>query len=274
VDAGQYGAGDTGEVGGYGAGAGKVQVTHLINHDGEVNRARYCPQNPFVIATKTVCADVYVFDYSKHPSKPPVGGVCSPDLRLKGHKTEGYGLSWSPFREGHLLSGSDDAQICLWDVHGPLGAGDKTVMAKDIYTGHLGVVEDVAWHSKHEHIFGSVGDDKQLLLWDTRKPPSDPSSRVSGVEAHQAEVNCLAFNPFNEFVLATGSADKTVAIFDSRNLSQVRVAFPKSRHAVYLPRMERSDSKRLTTTMECGNGVRLRKGAPLQYVRSHYNTCA
>jgi histone-binding protein RBBP4 len=39
------------------------------------------------------------------------------------------------------------------------------------------------------------------------------------VEAHQAEVNCLAFNPFNEYVLATGSADKTVAIFDIRNLS-------------------------------------------------------
>jgi histone-binding protein RBBP4 len=33
-------------------------------------------------------------------------------------------------------------------------------------------------------------------------------------------VNCLAFNPFNEYVLATGSADKTVAVFDSRNLSQ------------------------------------------------------
>ena len=29
-------------------------------------------------------------------------------------------------------------------------------------------------------------------------------------EAHTAEVNCLAFNPFNEYVLATGSADKTV----------------------------------------------------------------
>ena len=80
-------------------------------------------------------------------------------------------MSWSPFRDGHLLSGSDDAQICLWDVHGPLGSGEKEVVAKDIYTGHLGVVEDVAWHSKHEHIFGSVGDDKQLLLWDTRKKP-------------------------------------------------------------------------------------------------------
>jgi len=218
VDARQYD--ESGEVGGYGAGAGKVQVTHLINHDGEVNRARYCPHNPFVIATKTVSADVYLFDYSRHPSKPPAGGACTPDLRLKGHKTEGYGLSWSPFREGHLLSGSDDAQVCLWDVHGPLGSGEKEVVAKDIYVGHLGVVEDVAWHSKHEHIFGSVGDDKQLLLWDTRKPSSDPSSKISGVDAHGAEVNCLAFNPFNEYVLATGSADKTVAVFDSRNLSQ------------------------------------------------------
>ena len=33
---------------------------------------------------------------------------------------------------------------------------------------------------------------------------------VHAGEAHTAEVNCLAFNPFNEYVLATGSADKTV----------------------------------------------------------------
>jgi len=37
-----------------------------------------------------------------------------------------------------------------------------------------------------------------------------PAGVVHAVEAHAAEVNCLGFNPFNEFVLATGSADKTV----------------------------------------------------------------
>jgi histone-binding protein RBBP4 len=74
------------------------------------------PQNSFIIATKTVSAEVYVFDYSKHPSKPPLDGACNPDLRLKGHNSEGYGLSWSIFNEGHLLSGSEDAQICLWDI--------------------------------------------------------------------------------------------------------------------------------------------------------------
>jgi WD40 repeat protein len=39
-------------------------------------------------------------------------------MLLPGHKTEGYGLAWSPFQSGHLLSGSDDAQICLWDISG------------------------------------------------------------------------------------------------------------------------------------------------------------
>jgi hypothetical protein len=41
-----------------------------------------------------------VFDWAKHPSKPPADGACNPDLRLIGHRTEGYGLAWSPFHRG------------------------------------------------------------------------------------------------------------------------------------------------------------------------------
>lgn len=96
---------------------GKVQPVQQLNHDGEVNRARYMPQNSFMIATKTVHSDVYVFDYSRHPSKPPPGGECRPDLRLTGHESEGYGLAWSPFKQGTLISGSDDRRICLWDIN-------------------------------------------------------------------------------------------------------------------------------------------------------------
>ncbi|KAK6121036.1 hypothetical protein DH2020_045226 [Rehmannia glutinosa] len=142
----------------------QVQIIQQINHDGEVNRARYMPQNPFIIATKTVSAEVYVFDYSKHPSKPPLDGDCNPDLRLRGHNTEGYGLSWSHFKQGHLLSGSDDAQICLWDINAT---------------------------PKHKALDAM----------------------------HIFKVNCLAFNPFNEWVIATGSTDKTVKLFDMRKIS-------------------------------------------------------
>ncbi len=116
------------EVGGFGSTHGKVVVTQMINHDGEVNRARHMPQNPFIIATKTVSADVNVFDYSKHTSKPAPDGKCKPDIVLTGHQTEGYGLAWSPWLSGHLLSGSDDSQICLWDINAASG-GRGTVSA-------------------------------------------------------------------------------------------------------------------------------------------------
>ena len=35
-------------------------------------------------------------------------GECRPDIRLKGHSKEGYGLSWNPNLNGNLLSASDD----------------------------------------------------------------------------------------------------------------------------------------------------------------------
>ncbi|CAM6120462.1 unnamed protein product [Calypogeia fissa] len=225
---------ERGEIGGFGCSSGKVkqrvQVIQQINHEGEVNRARYMPQNPFIIATKTVSAEVYVFDYSKHPSKPPQEGHCNPDLRLRGHRTEGYGLSWSNFKEGHLLSGSDDAQICLWDIGGTTKSM-RTLDAKQIFQGHIGVVEDVSWHSKHEYLFGSVGDDRQLLIWDTRT--STMEKPLHAIDAHQAEVNCLAFNPFNEWVLATGSADRTVALYDLRKLSKCLHTFVNHAEEVF-----------------------------------------
>ena len=52
----------------------------------------------------------------------------------------GYGLAWSPFMEGHLLSGSDDAQICLWDINSVTMTGRK-IEARSIFREHLGVVE-------------------------------------------------------------------------------------------------------------------------------------
>lgn len=50
--------------------SGKIEIEIKINHEGEVNRARFMPQNPCIIATKTPSSDVLIFDYTKHPSKP------------------------------------------------------------------------------------------------------------------------------------------------------------------------------------------------------------
>ena len=68
------------EVGGFGAGASKIDVVLKMVHDGEVNRARYMPQDPLIIATKTISSTVFVFDVTKHPSTPADDAVCSPQV--------------------------------------------------------------------------------------------------------------------------------------------------------------------------------------------------
>lgn len=230
-DASQYDS-EKGDYGGFGSVSGKIDIEVKINHEGEVNRARYMPQDERIIATKTPTSDVLIFDYTKHPPKPEKPGVVNPQLRLKGHSKEGYGLSWNPKKDcpGLLLSASDDHTICLWDINAKTHDG-RAVDAKVIYTGHTGVVEDVAWNAKHGSIFGSVSDDKKLMIWDTRARENDrPSHKI---DAHDAEVNCLAFNPESENILATGSADRTVALWDMRSLKVKLHSFESHRDEIF-----------------------------------------
>jgi WD40 repeat protein len=90
----------------------KMYITQKIYHEGEVNKARYQPHQPNIVATKTRDGDVLVFDRIL----PADHNVCEPLLRLKGHTMEGYGLAWNPHatKKNHLLSAGFDNLICHW----------------------------------------------------------------------------------------------------------------------------------------------------------------
>ncbi|XP_057456540.1 WD-40 repeat-containing protein MSI2-like [Lotus japonicus] len=186
----------------------KVEITRRIPVDGEVNRARSMPQNADIVAAKTCSSEVYVFDFAKQR-----GDGNEPDLRLRGHDKEGFGLSWSPFKSGYLLSGSNDHKVCLWDV--PADSKGSVLDAVHVYEGHENVVEDVSWHLKNENLFGSVGDDCKLVIWDLRTNKAQQS-----VKSHEKEVNFLSFSPYNEWILATASSDTTIGLFDTRKLME------------------------------------------------------
>lgn len=113
-----------------------MEITQKIRVDGEVNRARCMIQKPNIVGAKTSGTEVYVFDCTKQGLKSQ-DGDCDPDLRLRGHDKEGYGLSWSPFKEGYLLSGSNDCKICLWDVSAL--AQDKVLHPMHVYEVILGL---------------------------------------------------------------------------------------------------------------------------------------
>ncbi|KAJ8904648.1 hypothetical protein NDN08_001166 [Rhodosorus marinus] len=219
VDGSHYDDRDHEQAGGFGMGAhGKIELVHRINHEGEVNRARCMPQKPSIIGTKTITSEVFVFDTTMHPLKPPPNGACTPQLRLTGHKKEGYGLDWSSLEEGQVLSASDDSMICHWNVDSQNMSRQRVLEATRIYEGHnRTVIEDVCWHRHNPRLFGSAGDDKNLMIWDRRA--SKANTPMQSVLAHKAEVNSLSFNPFFEYIVATGSADKTVGLWDMRNLN-------------------------------------------------------
>jgi len=194
----------------------KIEVVQRINHEGEVNRARYMPQHPEYIATKAVSGQVLIFKYTDFESVPKPNSVCQPTLRLKGHTQEGYGLCWSYKKEGLIASGSDDCKVCIWDIFSQTQVEKGSLQPLLVLEGHSSVVEDVAWHRLHEFLLGTVCDDKMLRIYDTRTQTSTKPAHIT--EAHKAEVNCIDFSPYSEYVLATGSADKTVKLWDMRNL--------------------------------------------------------
>ena len=183
-----------------------------INHAGEVNKARYMPQNHNIIATKTPSGEVHIFDYFKHPSKPQNDEV-KPDLKLLGHKKEGFGLNWSQVNAGYLASGSDDNRICVWDVNAP-NQLSNTLEPLHIFDAHQNVVEDVCWSTQDSSVFASVSDDKYLFLWDIRSGNTPATS----IEAHYAEIVSVDYSPFDSNLLITGAGDCQVAVWDQRNL--------------------------------------------------------
>jgi len=209
------------EVGGFGHAnsmVGKIEIKMKVKHEGEVNRARYMPQNHFVVASRGPSPEVYIFDLSKHPSIPSEKSTFSPQGVCIGHKKEGYGMVWSKQKEGFLCTASEDQTVKLWDVAAATASKAEPgtqIKAVADFKGHVDAVEDVDWHHRDANMIGSVGDDKKIILWDTR----DPENPVHTVkDAHEGDINSIAFNPVNEYVFATGSTDKTIGIWDMRNL--------------------------------------------------------
>lgn len=108
------------EIGGYGGTSSKkapvmevkFNIVQRIDHLGEVNKARYQPQNPNIIATMCTDGRVMIWDRTKHASQP--SGNVNPQMELLGHDAEGFGLSWSPHQAGHLATGSEDKTVRLW----------------------------------------------------------------------------------------------------------------------------------------------------------------
>jgi histone-binding protein RBBP4 len=181
------------------------------------------PSNHFIVASRGPNPELYIFDLTKHPSFPDKKqSVHTPQGVCVGHTKEGYALEWSRKRPGILLSASDDCTCKLWDISAvssaKVASAEAGTMIEPLATfnGHTKTVEDVDWHAKDDNLFGSVGDDRIIQIWDSRTPSALHTVKA----AHEGDINSIAFNPVQEFLFATGSADKTIKLWDMRNLGR------------------------------------------------------
>ncbi|KAM1062108.1 hypothetical protein ACFX2I_026495 [Malus domestica] len=233
-----------------------VKKYKTIIHPGEVNRIRELPQNTKIVATHTDSPDVLIWDVEAQPNRHAVLGATTsrPDLILTGHQDNAeYALAMCP-TEPYVLSGGKDKTVVLWSIQDHIAASttdpaankspgsgasiiknsksgdgnDKatdgpTVAPRGIYYGHEDTVEDVAFCPSSSQEFCSVGDDSCLILWDARVG-SSPAVKVE--KAHDADVHCVDWNPHNDNLILTGSADNSVRVFDRRNLTSDGVGEP------------------------------------------------
>jgi histone-binding protein RBBP4 len=231
---------ETQEIGGHGSVTEKYtfEVIQKINHEGEINKARYMPQNPDIIASMGPAGTVHIFDRSKHESFPS-NDIVNPQIQLVGHEQEGFGLSWSPVKKGILATGSGDTTVRVWDITDYKSEGTHDVQAKRVYTHHTATVNDVDWHHHHHNILASVSDDLKLAIIDTREADSSKAA-FSIVNAHRDAVNCVAWNPHPKFewILATGSADGSIGIWDARFLKKGEKVMSLEDHAQGVVRLD------------------------------------
>ena len=68
-------------------------------------------------------------------------------------------------------------------------------------------------------MLATVSDDRTLQILDTRDDDSTRAARKTN-DAHSDDINSVAFNLGTDVILATGSADKTIGLWDLRNLEQ------------------------------------------------------
>ena len=188
-------------------------------------------------------------DFSLNLEKKPPGFKLKHVLRLKGHKCQINGISWSPDLN-MIVSASIDEAIRIWGIEAERvfltlrghqsdvscvkwspdgefiasGSRDNTVRIWDALTGellktltgHKRDVFDVAW-SPDSKFIASASLDSTIRIWDTETFLLQQIFTV-----HSSSVNSLAWSPDGK-ILASASHDNTIRLRDTETWEALAV---------------------------------------------------
>lgn len=168
-----------------------------------------------------------------------------PMVTIGGHRDKVSTVEWCPWKAGHAFSCSWDHTIVEWDlelagevsrIKGPKSFTSIDIhqtngllissctdaiprlydprnrdgtLVKQSFIGHQnGWVESVKWNPADTNQFVSVSTDKTAKMWDVRSSKSS----LFDIHGHEDRILCAAWN---EGLIATGSADCTIKVFET-----------------------------------------------------------
>ncbi|KDQ08472.1 hypothetical protein BOTBODRAFT_92049, partial [Botryobasidium botryosum FD-172 SS1] len=126
---------------------------------------------------------------------------------LQGHMLSVLSVAYSP--DGyHIVSGSADWTICIWDAKTGQLVGEPL-------RGHTDIVASVMYSPDGCHIVSGSGD-KTICIWDakTGQPVGEP------LRGHTHSVNSVAYSPDGCHIVS-GSWDGTICIWDAKTRQPV-----------------------------------------------------
>lgn len=137
-------------------------------------------------------------------------GKCN--ITMEHHIDKVQAVAWNHHVPQVILSGSFDHSVVMKDGRIPSHTGIKWSVNAD--------VESLAWDPHTEHSFVVSLENGTVTGFDIRAATSDSSSESKPsftLHAHDKAVSSVCYNPLAHNLLATGSMDKMVKLWDLSN---------------------------------------------------------
>jgi len=139
----------------------------------------------------------------------------SPVSEVTAHDDAVNCLSFSPFNEWTLVTGSSDRTVGLWDLR-------KLKTHLHLFKEHTEKVNGVQWSPINEMILSSYSDDRRLNVWDLSRigeKQSDSDQEDGPPEllfihaGHTDIISDFAWNPDVEWLCGSVAADNVLQIW-------------------------------------------------------------